>query len=271
MNSQLDNIKMVFLDIDGTIYNSKKEITEYTKRILGKLKERGIHAVLCSGRTNISVCNLSKEMNASKYVIVDNGAFVYDYEEDKVIFESTVDFEIIKYFWDYCEKENIQLLFNCKNRRYGNKIAVDIEDAEKKEIKDIEEIKYIKVFQLVLETIGETTEQINKLLKNDNTIWAVNYGNTNNENKYFFDINNSGIDKGIGIKNLIENLGIKKEETICFGDGVNDYSMFRECGVSVAMGNAEEELKRMADYVTLTNDEDGVAKFIERYILKEKE
>ena len=270
MNQKLDNIKMIFLDIDGTLYNSKKKITEYTKSILKKLKEKGIHAVLCSGRTNISACNLSKEINASKYIIVDNGAFVYDYEENRVIFESILDFKIIKYFWDYCEKENIQILFNCKDRRYLNKIAADEEDAEKKEVKDIEEMKNIKVFQLVLDTRFETVNEIKTLLENENTIWAANYGKTTNGNAYFFDINNKGIDKGIGIKNLIENLGIKKEETICFGDGVNDYSMFKQCGVSVAMGNAKEELKKTADYTTLTNDEDGVAKFIEKYILDEK-
>lgn len=272
LSQKLDNIKMIFVDIDGTLYNSKKQITEYTKSILDKLKERGIYVVLCTGRTNSSVWDLSKEINASKYVIGDNGASVYDYKEEKPIFESTLDYKEIKFIWDYCEKNNIEILLNSKGIRYGNSIAVSAENTQKKEIDNIEELSNKKIYQVVLDSAtNEQAREIQELLETQDNIWIVNHGNSSVRNVYFFDINNKGIDKGIGINHLIEELGIKREDTICFGDGVNDYAMFKHCGISVAMGNAKEELKKLADYTTLTNNEDGVARFIDKYILNEEE
>ncbi len=271
MNSRFNNIKTIFVDIDGTLYNSKKQITEYTKGILNKLKQKGIYVVLCTGRTNSSGWNLSKKINASNYVIGDNGASVYDYEEDKPIFESTLDYKEMKSIWDYALKNNAQIVLNSKGIRYRNIIETSTENIETKQIKNIEELRDKKIYQVVLDSTREHAQEMHKFLDNNDSIWVVNYGDSSVRNTYFFDINNKGIDKGTGIKNLLKSLGIKKEEAICFGDGVNDHAMFRECGISVAMGNAKDDLKNMADYITLTNNQDGVAKFLEKYILDEKE
>lgn len=264
ISQKLNNIKMIFLDIDGTLYNSKKQLTEYTKKILNKVAEEGIYVVLCSGRQNSQVCELSKSIDISKYAISCNGAFVYNYEDDIDIAENVMKKESIEKIWSFCKEENIKLILEAKKDRY-----VNFESDERKHIKidGIEDILDKKIFQMVIdEIVIEKTEKVKELLISDDNIWTANYGPSYYGN-YFFDINNKNIDKGIGIKELIKYLGIKKEETIGFGDGINDYAMIRECGIGIAMGNAEEELKRTADYVTLTNNEDGVAKFIEEYIL----
>lgn len=264
ISQKLNNIKMIFLDIDGTLYNSKKQVTEYTKNILNTVAKEGIYVVLCSGRQCLEVCEISKSIGISKYVITCNGAFAYDYENDIDIFKSIMRKDDIKEIWKCCEKERMHLFLEGRKERY-----INFEVKPHKYIKRnrIDEIQDKEILQVVIDNLkDEGIKNVKALLMNNEHIWPANYG-PSYCGDYFFDINNKNTDKGIGIKELIKYLGIKKEDTIGFGDGVNDYAMFRECGTGVAMGNAKEELKRVADYVTLTNNEDGVAKFIEEYIL----
>lgn len=267
MTQKLDNLKMIFLDIDGTLYNTKKQVTEYTKTILNEAKNRGINVVLCSGRSNSSVCEISKNINASKYVIACNGGFVYDYEKDIDIFENVMGKGSLYKIWDICEKENVELVLESKELRFGNKQVCKREPEEHIEINSIEDISDKKIMQMVIDNVEMNKKnEIMELLLNDKEISLPNYGVSRLGN-FWFDVNSKNIDKGIGIRHLINNIGIHKEETIGFGDGVNDWAMFRECGIGVAMGNAGEKLKNIADYTTLTNDEDGVARFVEKYIL----
>ena len=267
MNQKLDNIKMIFIDIDGTLYNTEKQVTEYTKNILNIVKDKGIYVVLCSGRSNKDVCEISKDVNASKYVISSNGALVYNYVDDLDIFESVMEKESLEKMWTLCENEKKwELIIESKEQVYINELMFRRRPERFIKIDKIDDISNKNIFQMVLniEESGKD-DKVKEILEKEEKIWASNYGV--GVTCAFFDINNKNIDKGIGIKHLIENLGIKKEETIGFGDGVNDLAMFRECGIGVAMGNAEEKLKDMADYITQTNDEHGVAEFIEKYIL----
>ena len=265
MNTKLDNIKMIFIDIDGTLYNTEKQVTEYTKNILNIVKDKGIYVVLCSGRSNKDVCEISKDVNASKYVISSNGALVYNYVDDLDIFESVMEKESLEKMWTLCENEKKwELIIESKEQVYINELMFRRRPERFIKIDKIDDISNKNIFQMVLNIEeSEKGDKVKEILEKEEKIWAPNYGV--GVTCAFFDINNKNIDKGIGIKHLIENLGIKKEETIGFGDGVNDLAMFRECGIGVAMGNAEEKLKDMADYITQTNDEHGVAKFIEKY------
>lgn len=267
MNPKLDNIKMIFIDIDGTLYNSEKQVTEYTKNILNRVKDKGIYIVLCSGRTNKEVCEISKEVNASKYVIASNGAFVYNYVDDVDIFESVMEKESLEKMWNLCEKEKKwELIIESKEQIYINELKFRRRLERFIKIDKIEDISNEKIFQMVINIEeSEKGDKVKEILEKERKIWTPNYGI--GRKTAFFDINNKNIDKGIGIQHLIRNLGIKKEETIGFGDGLNDIAMFRECEVGVAMENAEEKLKNISDYITVKNDEDGVAKFIEKYIL----
>ena len=266
MIKRLDNIKMIFIDIDGTLCNTKNEVTEYTKNVLKNAKDKGIHIVLCSGRSNLSVCEVSKNVNASKYVIASNGAFVYNYIDDIDIFGSTMKKDILEKMWNICVNEiNWELIIESKKQIYIDKLDFREESDKYTKINSIKDVNN-SIFQIVINIESDKeTSKIEQILSSEEEIWTPNYGI--GTRTAFFDINNKNIDKGIGIQHLIKNLGIKKEETIGIGDGINDFAMFRECGIRVAMGNGKDELKRIADYITLTNDEDGVAEFIKKYTL----
>ena len=96
---------------------------------------------------------------------------------------------------------------------------------------------------------------------------SLDYLNEINNGYYFFDIVNDNVNKGNAIKSLLKILNINKENSICFGDSINDIDMFNSVGTSVAMGNSIEKIKSIADYITDTNDNDGISKFCDKYIL----
>jgi HAD superfamily hydrolase (TIGR01484 family) len=121
------------------------------------------------------------------------------------------------------------------------------------------------------DTLDEALE-FKKMIDESNS-FSIGYMSENVINKieddyeYNFDVMCKKAGKGYGIKKLLKYLNIPIEETMCFGDYINDYSMFKECDISVAMGNSIPKLKKLADYTTLTNDEDGVASFLEDNLL----
>ena len=95
---------------------------------------------------------------------------------------------------------------------------------------------------------------------------SFDYLNEFKNSYYFFDIVNNNVSKGNAIKYLLKVLNINKENSICFGDSINDIEMFKSVGISVAMGNSIEEIKNIADYITDTNDNDGISKFFDKYL-----
>ena len=98
--------------------------------------------------------------------------------------------------------------------------------------------------------------------------WVYEDFNAFSSSPFFFEITNKAVDKGAGLSHLAQSLNIKQEEVIACGDESNDYSMIKYAGLGVAMGNAIDRVKAVANYITDTNDNDGVAKVIEKFILK---
>lgn len=271
---KIKNIKVVFVDIDGTLTNSEQQVTEYTKRVIKKTTEKGILVVLCSGRTNEYTCKKSKAALASNYVISSSGAEVYDYNEDKNIYENIIEFEMVKDIWEYAMDNHIGLITNTKDMRFGNKYLFAITDPNKTIIEDVNIIKDFNIFQLVMEskdydTMVEAEKFISKNSKYSINSYSESYYNKikNSEEGYFFDITNTNVSKGIAIGEFIKFMNITKDECMCFGDQMNDIEMFKACGNPVAMGNAVDELKKYANYITLTNNEDGVACFLNKYVI----
>jgi len=267
--NKLKDVKIIFTDIDGTLTNNKKEISEETIKAIKNAINKGIIVVLCSGRNNNYVCNMSKKAHASNYIIACNGGEIFDYENNLHINSNKIDIKDIEKIWDYCANNNICCLLNSTNIRYCNNNHY-VPDKEKKQINSLEEIND-DIFQIV--TIGYDYQIMNKLEK---IIASINLNITNPslnyikkeamEKHFFFDINNTNTNKGAAITTLLNFLNIKKENAIGFGDHINDYDLFDAVGFKIAMGNANEGLKEKADYITLSNDEHGVAYFLNNYI-----
>ena len=260
--------KYIFIDIDGTLTNSKKEISAKTKEIINKITNKGIKVILCSGRPNPYTIEKSIEANASNIVMSNSGNLIYDYQNKKIIYINEIKKSDLMDIFNCCENLKLDCALNGINTRFINKYS----KRTGKIINSINEINE-PISQLSI----ESNNLINALLFKEyiikSKIFDIGYvslsvlNKDKNAEKYEFDIMYKNGNKGQGIKILLNYLNIHVSETMCFGDYVNDIQMFKECDITIAMGNATEELKKMADYITTTNDNNGVASFLEKELL----
>lgn len=270
---KLTGIKAIFIDIDGTLTNSKKEVTKFTSDTIKKVTDKGILTVICSGRGNKYVEKKAKEACTSQYIITSNGAQIYDCKTQTSLYEKAINIQTAKNIINFVNNNEIGCIINCPNIRYSNKYLKRMMDKEEKKFDKFSDIDETVVLQLVIET--SSYDLMQKVIEyihtyKDVKILNVSHNYINNiktDNKYYIDINNSNVNKGNAIRQFLKIFNLKEDNVLCFGDHVNDTDMFNACGYRVAMGNGNDELKKIANYITLTNDENGVADFLNKYIL----
>ena len=258
----INHIKIIFIDLDGTLLNDESTISFKSKEVIKELVNKGINVILCSGRANTDTIRISKEINATPIVISNNGAIIYNYETDNKIFESPITQLAIKEIWDSAINDNIGITLNSTYKRFkNNKSFIDANIIDK--VEEIEE----NVTQIVLNT--DSYESLIKMKsfieENHKDMESKNIWSRLDKNKEVFemDISKKFNNKGEAIRRLLNKLNIKREQAMCFGDQENDISMFNECGIKIAMKNGCDKLKRMADYVTdFSNNDDGVVNFL---------
>lgn len=263
--------KAIFIDIDGTLKNDKKEITSRTKEIIKKITSKGIYVVITSGRPDNSASKISMEANASNYVITSNGAHIYNYKNDETLYSNSIQKEICKQLYELAGKEQMTFIMNIKGGRvvsqqtqgYTERILSEPIDSflDKNEVfecvfvhKEFEKIKDLKskVEKIKgIEIKNQSKALTNPLEKPLSTTYC--------------DIANIEISKGLAIKEFCKIKNIDLKDTIAIGDDYNDVSMFEVAGISVAMGNANDEVKQYAKEITDTNNNEGVAKFLENF------
>lgn len=269
----MENIKVAFIDIDGTLTNSKKVITKHTIDVLEKATNKGIDIVLCSGRTNSYVYEFAKQIPNTKYIISSNGAEIFDYINNCDLYGNLLSFECIEKIWNYACENSIGCVLNTNTVRYGNKYSKNIANSNNLIIDDINSLNNFNIYQIVVDSKNYLKmERIKEFLEKETSAKIINCSSSFlkqdiNANNYFFDIVTQNTNKGNAIQAFLMLKHLSKENAICFGDGVNDHDMFKKCGVKVAMSNALDELKETADFITASNDNDGVAKFFTDYIL----
>lgn len=268
----LSNIKIVFIDIDGTLVNDNGDITNKTKESIKRLVNKGIYVVITSGRNVIHTIDKSKKSNASGIVIASGGGLIYDYKEDKIIFEDAFAHEKVIDIWNFCNIERIGIILKSRSYVYYNNYSLDKNGIMYKLLDDIYKCDDFNISQFLLSSDSpEKIEQACEYVKSHgmfitsySSSYRPSYVDKINSNKYDIDVNNSYVNKGTAISCLLKYLNIKKDDSLCFGDYINDLEMFNECGIRVAMGNAVEELKDKADFITNSNNDDGVAEFLDK-------
>ena len=265
----LDNIKIIFMDLDGTSLNNVGQFSEYTRNVINKVISKNIYVVICSGRSNSDMIKKSNDLCSSPIIISSNGSMIFDYKENKKIYESSISPKVLGELWDFAISNIINITFNgTYNRfksRYSKKDGIIISNVD-----EIDE----NITQIVADSASfDSIEQLRHIVLSYEDLDAKNFGSqifsdfSINEQGYELDIVNKNNNKGIAIKRLLNYLHLDKQCAICFGDQMNDLQMFEACGTSVAMDNGAQELKRIATYVTSSNEDNGVAKFIEDYLL----
>lgn len=275
----MKKIKMIGLDLDGTLLNSKKQITERSEKVLGKAVEKGIIVLAATGRSLWGVPEKIKKFPGMRYILTANGARILDREDGyKVLYENLLLPEDASKVLDVLEEYDTLRDIYYEGTGYTNRAGFErLEEfypnpamreyvrTSRNQVDDIrEKMKEYATGLDKVQGVFKYTEDRNKVMKRlkETTELEVTGALFNN-----VEVNAKGVDKGSGLLKLGGMLGIKREEIMACGDGINDIPMLKAAGFGVAMGNAPEEVKRAADYVTLENDEDGVAHVIEKFVL----
>ena len=268
------NFRLLVFDIDGTLTNDAKEVTERTRRALSRAHEDGIDLALASGRPVCGVMPLARELGLDRdgdYVIAFNGGQIYDVGTGRLIFERTLTigealqaYELAKYrgLTTVSYKGDCLITEDTDNEYVRLESHINHMDMIRvqsfREALDFRPVKCLVVGEP--ESLLEWEKAAQKELGAGLSIYR--------SAPYFLEIMPKGIDKGNALSKIIGSTGLIRREIMAFGDGMNDLSMIRFAELGIAMENAEPKLKQEADYVTLSNNEDGVADAIERFIFR---
>ena len=285
--------KLIAIDLDGTMLNSYGVITEETKKQLQQKIKEGKQIVIASGRTTSSIMSFVDDIGGINYLIAGNGAVLFDVNKKEIIFNKFISkqkiLEIIKickensiFYTVYTENEIITE--NLKyNVLYYHKSNAQKEDEKKTKLKIVENIEeyvknseennYLKIMicdesKLIFNSISNKLKEIKnvevldvghmsrKIIKEGTQEIPLEY--------YYTEISLENVDKWNAIEYLANVLDIKKEEIVAIGDNVNDKKMIQNAGLGVAMEQSAPDVKEIANVITQSNDENGVAKILEK-------
>ncbi|WP_075590654.1 Cof-type HAD-IIB family hydrolase [Labilibacter marinus] len=264
--------KMLVLDLDDTLLTDDYKISERNKARLMEAQEKGIYVVLASGRPTQAMQQYAEELKLAKYgsyIISYNGAIITDIKNNMVIFEQTLTQEEIHELHDYSKDNQLHIL-----TYKDNQIVSDTES----EFIDVEK----KLTGLPINKVNCFKSEMNqsavKCILLDDPIRLKNFEPKLKEAKqhlsvaiskpYFLEVMPKGIDKAASIQRLASKLNIKQEEVIAVGNAGNDLTMVEYAGLGVWVDNVTPELRDRADIIVSSNNEDGVAEVVEKYILK---
>lgn len=252
---------MVFVfDLDGTLLKDDYTISKYTIETIDKLEKQNHTIVFASGRMLVSIRKIIQKYFFRDFpIIAYNGAMVF-VQNNGIIFEKTLDYESSKKVIEFLRIKNIHRQAYVNDRLFSEEDNDKIKfyskhaDVEYKIVNDLVELlKQKEPTKLLAIDKPEKLDFIKEELDNLN-LKAEIFKSMN----IFLDIVPKGIDKAIALNNLLEYLNIKEEKIIAFGDNHNDISLFKMADFSIAVENAVEELKNVADFVSKNNNEDGV-------------
>lgn len=261
--------KLIAIDMDGTLITSDKKITERSRKALLDAEKAGAYVVLATGRMAANVKVLASDLGLHSPVICGGGSQVVD-KDYNLIHTCYIEPEITKQVLDYCKENGLYCqVFDGPNyifQKYMPQTDIyrDISGLNPVEDPDLynkEEINTAKV--LIIED-AEKLVKIQAELKEKFPM--LNIGRSR---PTFLELNNPKGNKGVALKVLSEKLGLKPEELIAIGDNQIDAPMIEFAGLGVAVGNALDEIKEIAQYVSADNDHEGVTEVIEKFILNQ--
>lgn len=260
--------KAIFLDIDGTIcVNGIVRTSAITA--IQKARENGNKVLLCTGRSLGTIDTNIMEIGFDG-IIASAGAYVE--VNDIILFHKTLDKNLLNAVIDYCNEYDIYYFLEANYKLYATeeRIITNWKTFKSKFVfKTFDQIKNRKDINTIsFSSAFRTIEQINEDWEGILTITPGMIKENGFDNGEFYQI---GINKATGIQYAIKHLGLTQKATIAVGDGSNDFEMLEYCNIGIAMGNALDELKKVADYITNPINEDGLYNcFHEFGLLKEK-
>lgn len=279
----MKKIRMIALDLDGTVFDGDKKVTKHTQEILEEAIRRGIVVFPCTGRPWTGIPEEIRKIRGMKYAVTSNGARTVKFDTGETIRENCLSHRKTMDLIDaaIASPEGVWEIY------VDGKCYADADTYRFIQSPDINQamLDYIRKTRNLVKNLrdwaekeGVRTEKLHMMFERtdlrDRCMEKfqtfpdidISYASTFN-----LEINDISCSKGRGILDLAEYLGIDRDEIMACGDSRNDWSMLRDAGFAVVMGNADEETKKLADFVTKSNEEDGVAYAVEKFVLKTQE
>lgn len=286
--------KLVAIDLDGTMLNSYGMVTESTKQVIKNTINKGTEVIIASGRPIDSIKTIAKEIGSENYFIAGNGALIYDIKKDEIIYEKFMNKQKVLEIIKICEENSIAYnIYTEKtiiakglkyNVLYYYKENLKKEENKKTNITIVEDVyEYIKNLEnekfLKITVCDETKSVFNSIIRKLRTVEDIDVLDVLHMSRkmikqgtedvpieyYYTEISLKDVDKWNAIEYLANKMNISKDEIIAIGDNINDKEMIENAKVGIAMGQSTPVITEIADFVTSNNNEDGVAKALEKY------
>lgn len=264
---------MLVLDIDGTLTNSKKEITPATKAALIGLQEKGGRVVLASGRPACGIQKVAEELELARFnnfILAFNGARIINCGSGETIYKKTVPSSMIPEIYNAAISHHVGLI----THEGASVIAATPIDSYMelearinaipiRQVSDFPHYVTFPVYKCLMTGEPEHLAEVERELREQ----FHGVLNIYRSEPFFLELAPQSVDKAYSLGKLLGSLGMPRQEMVCCGDGYNDISMLEYAGLGVAMKNAQELVREKADYITASNDEDGIVQVIEKFFL----
>lgn len=262
--------KMIAIDIDDTLINDDHEVTPGVQQALEQAVAQGIVVTLATGRAYASAQAIARQTGLNVPIITYQGALIKNLLDEKVLYERYVPLEAARKLFEYCVKHNLHLQTYIDDKLYcreeNDKVIKYCELTRTPYYIEPDFIQMIDQPAPKMLIIDEPAV-LDELIPVFRELLGDQMHITKSKPHYLEFMHKEGT-KGHALTFLANHFGCDLEETIAVGDSWNDHEMLECAGLGVAMGNAIEPLKAIADYVTLSNNEDGVKHVIDKFILK---
>lgn len=268
--------KIVAIDLDETLFNSEYKVCERNKIAIQKAREKGVKIVPCSGRTPGILGSLFEtiELNENdEYSILGNGSIIIENKSGKIIDTQGLSFHKVKQLFDFgCQNDVCVQVYTTecayfyftddKEKEFVLNAKAKVHFRETCDISELEDKCILKMIfeKRDMDYLHSLVEPLKPITDNEIAI-------TFSSDRYM-EINRIGINKGVGLRHLANYLNVNIKDTMGIGDNLNDMDLIKEAGLGVAVNNAVDSIKEIADYICdADNNEGGVAEAIEKFIL----
>lgn len=247
MNTNKPEIKLIALDMDGTLLNERHEVSEENRQAIKDAERKQVHVVLSTGRSLKTARDYALSLELSSYLVTVNGGEIWG-PGGELVERNPVETEHIQWMYQRCQELKTRFWATSSENVWDNHMPEDPLSQE-----------WLKFgFHIEEDEIRET---VLKELK-DKGLFEISNSSMKN-----IEVNALGVNKARGLQKVCDLLGISMENVMAVGDSLNDIAMITEAGVGIAMGNAQETVKEAADDITGTNRENGVAHAIQKWVL----
>lgn len=265
--------QLIALDMDGTLLNKDKKISELTQKKISEVKAMGKKVVLATGRPIHGVKRYLHELDMfdeHDYVVTYNGALVQSTKDNRILLDVPLDLDAYKELYEVSKELGVNI-----HALTDDGVTTPVDNPYTKIESEINQIPIIEkpVAEVDEETLIVKVMFIDAPEKLDEIIpklpeWVKEKYSVLRSAPYFLEFLDPRVNKGAGVDAIVKELGLEQHQVICVGDAGNDLAMLQYAQLGVAMENASSDIKEAADYITHSNNDDGVAHVIEKFMIQ---